>query len=48
MGFLKAGAAGLLAYLGIFVALILTPVLFLLMRGLVLASSGQLSSSCCG
>jgi hypothetical protein len=31
MGFLKAGAAGLLAYLGIVVALLLTPVLFLLM-----------------
>jgi hypothetical protein len=33
MGFFKAGVAGLLAYLGIVVALILTPVLFLLMAG---------------
>ena len=33
MGFFKAAAAGLLVYLGIFVALILTPVLFLLMAG---------------
>jgi hypothetical protein len=33
MGLLKAAAASLLAYLGIFVALILTPVLFLLLAG---------------
>jgi hypothetical protein len=33
MGFFKGAAAGLLAYLGMFVALILTPILFLLMAG---------------